>query len=141
MKSPVLVRVTEAVINEPELRAFVADDAAGAVVIFSGTARNHSPGRTGVTHLDYETYPEKVEGAIEEIVEETRTKWDVLKVAVVHRSGRVDIGEPAVTVAVSAAHRAAAFDAARYLIDELKSRVPIWKQEHWAGGSEWIEGA
>ncbi len=136
-----LVRVTETAIDESDIRSFVSDDAAGAVVVFSGTARNHSPGKTGITHLEYETYPEKVVGSIEQIVEESREKWDLIKVAVVHRSGRVNVGEPAVTVAVSAAHRADAFDAARYVIDELKSRVPIWKQEHWSGGSVWIEGA
>jgi len=119
----------------------VSDAAAGAVVVFSGTARNHSPGRSGVTHLEYETYPEKVVESIDEIITEAVTKWDLLKVAIEHRIGRVEIGDASVIVAVSAAHRAPAFEAAKYLIDELKTRAPIWKAEHWAGGSEWIEGS
>ena len=135
------VSVSESVIDEQALRAFVADPRAGAVVVFSGTARNHSPGREGVTHLEYETYPEKVEAGIAEIVDEAAAKWDLIAAAVVHRTGRVELEESSVTVAVSAAHRVEAFAAARYLIDELKQRAPIWKQENWDGGSEWIEGA
>ncbi len=141
MSSAVLVRVSEEPIDESDIRSFLADDAAGAIVMFSGTVRNHSPGRLGVTHLDYETYAERVVPSIEKIVDEVREKWHVLKAAVVHRSGRVEVGESSVTVGVSAPHRADAFEAARYLIDEVKGRAPIWKQEHWSGGSEWIEGS
>jgi molybdopterin synthase catalytic subunit len=113
----------------------------GASVVFTGTVRNHSPGKDDVSHLDYEAYPEHVEAKIGEIVEEARGRWAVRQVAVAHRIGRVEVGEPSVVVAVGSAHRADAFEAARFIIDELKTRAPIWKKEHWAGGTEWIEGA
>ncbi len=119
----------------------VGSPESGASVIFTGTARNHSPDKTGVTHLDYEAYPEQVEAKVGAIVEEAREKWSILHVTVAHRVGRVDVGEPSVVVAVSSAHRADAFEAARFLIDELKERAPIWKKEHWSGGAEWVEGA
>jgi molybdopterin synthase catalytic subunit len=110
-------------------------------VLFLGTARDHSPGHEGVTHLDYEVYAEQVEPKIREIVAEALGQWPVLDVVVEHRSGRVEVGEASVAVAVSAGHRAEAFAAAQYLIDELKTRAPIWKKEHWPGGSEWSQGS
>lgn len=114
---------------------------AGAVAVFVGTVRDHSEGRSGVTHLDYEAFEDRVEGAIERIVAEAQERWEILAGVVEHRVGRVHLGEPAVVVAVSSAHRADAFEAARYLIDELKKRAPLWKKEHWPGGAEWVEGA
>jgi molybdopterin synthase catalytic subunit len=113
----------------------------GATVLFVGTVRDRSPGKEGVTHLDYEVYAEQVEPKIREIVDEATRKWPVLTVVVEHRSERVDLGEASVAVAVSSAHRADAFAAASYLIDELKARAPIWKKEHWPGGSEWSQGS
>jgi molybdopterin synthase catalytic subunit len=110
-------------------------------VVFLGTVRDHSEGREGVTHLDYEVYEEIVEAKIRDIVEEAMSKWPLVATAVRHRSGRVDLGEASVGIAVSAAHRGDAFDAAEYLIDELKLRAPIWKKEHWPGGSEWSRGS
>lgn len=124
-----------------DLAATIGDTRSGASVVFSGTARDHSPGKTGVTHLDYEAYPEQVEGKISEVVVEARERWPIMHVTVAHRTGRVAVGEPSVVVAVSSAHRGDAFDAARYIIDELKERAPIWKKEHWPGGAEWVEGA
>ncbi len=124
-----------------DLAATIGDVGSGASVVFTGTARDHSPGKTGVTHLDYEAYPEQVEGKIGEVVVEARERWSILHVTVAHRTGRVAVGEPSVVVAVSSAHRGDAFDAARYIIDELKERAPIWKKEHWPGGAEWVEGA
>ncbi len=115
--------------------------AAGAVVVFLGTARDHSPGKQGVTHLEYEAYREQVEPKILEMVAEARDRWDLVHVVVEHRVGTVSVGEPSVAVVVSAAHREPAFDAARFLIDTLKERAPIWKKEHWAGGAEWVRGA
>jgi molybdopterin synthase catalytic subunit len=94
-----------------------------------------------VTHLDYEVFEERVEVSISEIAEEAAGKWPVLQTRVLHRTGICEVGEPTVAVAVSAAHRADAFDAARYLIDELKARAPIWKKEHWPGGAEWSPGS
>ena len=119
----------------------VASPESGATVVFTGTARDHSVGKTGVTHLEYEAYPDQVEAKIAELVEEARGRWPILNIAVAHRTGRVDVGEPSVVVAVSSAHRGDAFDSARFIIDELKKRAPIWKKEHWSGGAEWVEGA
>ena len=113
----------------------------GATVLFVGTVRDRSPGKEGVTHLDYEVYAEQVEPKIREIVDEATRQWPILTVVVEHRSGRVDLGEASVAVAVSSGHRADAFAAASYLIDELKARAPIWKKEHWPGGSEWSQGS
>jgi len=113
----------------------------GATVLFIGTVRDHSPGKDGVTHLDYEVYVEQVEPKIREIIDEAAGHWPLLSVAVEHRSGRVELGEASVAVAVATAHRSDAFAAAEFLIDELKTRAPIWKKEHWPGGSEWSEGS
>lgn len=135
------VVVSEIQIDLNALGSAVLDPTAGGVVTFLGTVRNHSPGKAGVTHLVYEAYNEVVEEKILEIVAEARQKWDLVAVRVSHRLGHVEVGETSVGVAVSAAHRVEAFEAARYLIDELKRRAPIWKQEHWSGGEEWIEGA
>lgn len=118
--------------------AGVRHPAAGAVVLFLGTVRDHSEGKDGVTHLEYEAYREHVEPKISEIVGEARGRWPLLGVSAVHRIGRVEVGEDSVAVAVSASHRAEAFAAGRYVIDELKRRVPIWKKEHWAGGAAWV---
>lgn len=114
---------------------------AGATALFLGTARDHSDDKTGVTHLEYEAYAEHVEAKLREICDEATARWPVLSVAVEHRVGNVAVGEASVAVAVSTGHRGDAFEAARYVIDELKKRVPIWKREHWPGGSEWVEGA
>lgn len=123
------------------LGASVGSPESGASVVFTGTARNHSPGREGVTHLEYEAYPEHVEAKIAEIVDDARNRWPLHHVAVAHRTGRVEIGEPSVVVALSSAHRQAAFAGCRFIIDELKARAPIWKKETWSAGSEWVEGA
>lgn len=123
------------------LLAEVGRPDSGATALFLGTARDHSDGKTGVTHLEYEAYAEHVEAKLQEICEEAVGKWPVLSVVVEHRVGEVRVGEASVAVAVSTGHRGDAFDAARYVIDELKKRVPIWKREHWPGGAEWVEGA
>jgi molybdopterin synthase catalytic subunit len=110
----------------------------GAVVVFSGTVRDHAEHRTGVTELDYEAYESQVETRLTAIEQELRRRWpDVGRVALLHRVGPVRLSEVSVVVAVSAPHRAEAFDAARFGIDTLKATVPIWKQEHWAGGTDW----
>ena len=114
---------------------------AGATVLFLGTVRDHSEGKEGVTHLDYEVYTEMVEAKIYEIVEEAARRWPILSAAVEHRSGEVLVGETSVAVGVSCAHRADSFDAARFIIDELKEKAPIWKKEFWPGGAEWSRGS
>ena len=111
------------------------------VVTFSGTVRDHSAEHRGVHLLEYEAYEGRVEDAIASIVEEATGKWPILAAVVEHRVGTVELGGPAVVVAVSTAHRDDAFHAARYVIDELKARAPLWKKEHWPGGADWVEGA
>ena len=119
----------------------VGDPSAGAVVLFLGTARNHSEGKTGVTHLEYEAYNGVVVDKFEELVAEAAGKWELIAVVIEHRVGEVTVGQASVAVAVSAVHRDAAFEAGRFLIDELKARAPIWKKEHWPGGGDWVVGA
>ena len=110
----------------------------GAVVLFSGTVRDHADGREGVDHLTYEAYEEAVAERLAAIVNEARERWPTIgRIALLHRTGRVEVGESSVLVAVSTPHRAEAFDAARYAIDALKASVPIWKHETWRDGSAW----
>lgn len=135
------VTVREDPIDPAALLDEVGRPDAGATALFLGTVRDHSEDRSGVTHLVYEAYIEHVEARIAEIVEEAAERWPILSAVVEHRVGRVDLGGVSVAVAVATAHRGDAFEAARYLIDELKQRAPIWKQENWPGGTEWIEGA
>ena len=134
------ISVSEASIDPGVLISLVTDPAAGAVVLFLGTVRDHAPGRAGVTSLEYEAYREVVEERIAGIVAEARRRHPVVAVAVAHRVGSVVVGEISVGVAVSAGHRPEAFAAARYVIDELKATAPIWKKEVWEGGAEWVEG-
>jgi molybdopterin synthase catalytic subunit len=133
-----LVSVSPDPIDPGALVEAVSTPESGAVVVFLGTVRNHSPGREGVTHLEYEAYREHVEAKIAEIVGEAYEQWPLDSVAAAHRIGSLDVGETSVGVAVSSAHRVDAFPAARYVIDELKGRAPIWKKEHWPGGAEWV---
>jgi molybdopterin synthase catalytic subunit len=128
-------------IDVASLVSEVARPASGATVVFLGTVRDYSPAHTGVTHLEYEVHPELVEPKIREIVDEAGTRWPILAAIVEHRSGTVNLGEASVAVAVSTAHREDAFTAARFIIDELKTRAPIWKKEYWPGGSEWSPGS
>jgi molybdopterin synthase catalytic subunit len=110
----------------------------GAVVLFNGTARDHSPGREGVHRLEYEAYEEQVAPRLEAVATEARARWaSIGRIAMLHRTGLVPIGESAVVVAVSAPHRDDAFAAARFCIDALKASVPIWKRESWDGGESW----
>jgi molybdopterin synthase catalytic subunit len=114
----------------------------GAVVLFSGTVRDHADGRTDVTSLEYEAYDDAVIPAFQAIAAETRTRFpDARRIAILHRTGTLNLEESSVVVAVSSAHRPVAFDAARFAIDALKESAPIWKKENWAGGSDWGTGA
>lgn len=135
------VSVGDQPIDPAALVAEVGRPESGATVLFLGTVRDHSDGKEGVTHLDYEVFAEQVEPKIREIVDEAAGRWPVLSAAVEHRSGVVNLGEASVAVAVSSAHRADAFEAARFIIDELKHRAPIWKKEYWPGGAEWSPGS
>src|SRR5262245_43040451 len=110
----------------------------GGVVLFLGTVRDLTDGKVTVA-LDYESYPGMAEKKLADIEAELRARWPVGAVALVHRLGRLEVGEVSVAVAVSCPHRAEAFEACRYAIDRLKEVVPIWKKENWADGrTEWV---
>lgn len=141
VRQSIRVAVGEAPIDASGLLTEVGRSDSGATVLFLGTVRDHSDDKAGVTHLEYEVYSELVESKIGEIVKEASGRWPVFAVVVEHRSGIVGVGEASVAVAVSSAHRANAFSAARFVIDELKERAPIWKKEFWPGGSEWSRGS
>lgn len=112
----------------------------GAVVMFTGTARDHSEGRPGVTLLEYEAYEEQVVPRLVEVGAAMRARWSTVgRVALLHRIGPIAVTEAAVVVVVSAPHRDEAFEAARFGIDTLKAEVPIWKRERWAGGEDWAQ--
>lgn len=119
----------------------------GAVVLFSGTVRDHAVAvdgavRSDVAHLTFEAYEEQVVPAFARIADELRHRWPtVRRVAILHRTGRLELTESSVVVAVSAPHRPEAFEAARYAIDALKSSAPIWKHEVWSAGADWGTGA
>ncbi len=118
--------------------AWVVRPDCGATVTFTGTARDHAPHRPGVHHLEYEAYEGPAGERLHALVAEARVRWPTLgRVALLHRTGVVAIGDAAVVVAVSSPHRAEAFEAARFAIDELKRTVPIWKREAWDGGESW----
>jgi molybdopterin synthase catalytic subunit len=110
----------------------------GAQVLFSGTVRDNAEHRTDVTSIEYEAYAEQVEPRLTRITEEARKRWpDLGALVVLHRVGRLEVGECSVVVVASAPHRGEAFEAARFCIDTLKATVPIWKQETWSGGTDW----
>lgn len=111
----------------------------GAVVTFDGCVRNHSHGRRTL-YLDYEAYETMALGKIREIAGQIHEKFPIHLVAIAHRLGRLEIGETSVFIAVSSAHRPAAFDACRYAIDALKRTVPIWKKEYFEDGAVWADG-
>lgn len=114
---------------------FAGDPASGAVVVFTGTVRDHSEGRA-VAGLSYEAWIERAEGQLGDLAREVAERWpDVRAVWLEHRVGELEIGEPSVVVAVSAPHRPEAFEAARWAIDTLKATVAIWKKEHWRDGT------
>jgi molybdopterin synthase catalytic subunit len=133
-----MVSLTNGPIDHYGLTEQVRQAHSGAVVTFLGTVRDLTDGRV-TTALDYEAHPALAEKALAEIEAEARHRWPVGELAVVHRLGRLDIGDVSVAIAVSCPHRAEAFEACRYVIERLKERVPIWKKENWADGSgEWV---
>jgi molybdopterin synthase catalytic subunit len=120
------------------IAAEVDDPGAGGIVIFSGVVRNETGGRP-VKFLEYEAHAPMAEVKMREIGEIVRTRWPgVKRVAMLHRIGRLEIGEASVLIAVAAAHRGDAFEACRYAIDTLKRTVPVWKKEHFEDGEVWV---
>ena len=120
-----------------ELVSAVGDPGVGAIVTFIGTTRDNNEGRR-VHSLEYEAYQGMAEQEMRKLGDEAQAKWQINGVAVHHRIGRVPIGEASVMIAVASPHRDEGFKACRYIIDELKKRVPIWKKEIYEGGEVWI---
>lgn len=134
--------LTTAELGVGEVHDWAVRPDCGAVVVFTGTVRDHAEGRSGVTGLHYEAYVEAVVPVFEKIAAETRSRNPgVGRVALLHRTGDLALGEVSVVVAVSSAHRPQAFEAARFAIDALKESAPIWKKETWNGGDDWGTGA
>lgn len=132
------IAVTEAPLDRAAIESWVRLPSCGAVVTFAGTARDHSEGRPDVLELVYEAYEDYVVPRLRAIVDDARRRWpSVRRVAVVHRTGTVRVGEDAVVVAVAAPHRDDAFPAAAHIIDTAKATAPIWKLERWVGGESW----
>ena len=141
MKPTKLFEVTTEGVSVDEVVARLADPAIGAVIAFVGVVRGTTEGRE-VRYLEYEAYPEMAEETLRQIGDEIRARWKTIQeVAIVHRVGRLEVGEIAVVIALSAAHRPEVFDAVRYGIDRLKEIVPIWKKEVWADGEEWSDSS
>jgi molybdopterin synthase catalytic subunit len=134
------VRLQAEAVSAEALLGAVAGPGAGAVALFLGTVREVNRGRR-VRYLEYSAYVEMAEAELQRLAERTQQRFGATGIAVVHRLGRLDIGEVSVGVAVAAPHRTAAFEACRHLIEELKRTVPIWKKEVFEGGEVWIEGA
>lgn len=132
-----MVVITSQPLDPAPLSEFVRTDRDGAVVTFLGMTRDHNDGRR-VDHLEYEAYQPMAGEKIAEIIAEMKAKWEIGRVAVAHRTGRVDIGEMSMALAVGAPHRRPAFEAALYFVDRLKEVVPIWKKEFFEGGEMWI---
>lgn len=110
----------------------------GAIALFCGTARDHAEGRAGVSSLTYEAYESQAVPRLDAVVADVRARWpEVGRIALLHRTGTLEVGDTAVVVAVSTPHRAEAFAAARHAIDAVKATVPIWKKERWADGEDW----
>jgi molybdopterin synthase catalytic subunit len=125
-----------------EIHDWVIRPHCGAVVLFSGTVRDHAEGRSGVTSLTYEAYEEQALVACQRIAAEVRERWPMVgRIVLLHRTGRLELGESSVVAAVSTPHRPEAFEAARFGIDALKASAPIWKLEEWAQGQDWGLGA
>lgn len=133
-----IYRVVGEPLSPDAIAAEVDDPGAGGIVIFSGVVRNETGGRP-VKVLEYEAHAPMAEAKMREIGEAVRAQWGgVKRVAILHRIGRLEIGESSVLIAVSAAHRQDAFDACRYAIDTLKRTVPVWKKEHFEDGEVWV---
>ncbi len=132
--------ITDQPVSAERVLAHVGDDADGAVCVFVGVVRDHNHSRR-VTAVHYSAYHDMAERVLAEIAAEAAARAGSERVAVVHRTGRLQVGEASVAIAVSSPHRAQAFDACRYVIEEIKQRLPVWKQEEYAdGAAAWLGG-
>jgi molybdopterin synthase catalytic subunit len=132
------IGLTEAELPVGRATEWATRPVCGAVVCFTGVVRDSSEGRAGVRALTYEAYESQANAKLAEVAAEARRRWPMLeRLALLHRTGTLALGEASVVVVASTPHRADAFEAARFCIDTLKETVPIWKAEHWEGGTDW----
>lgn len=134
-----IITITNERLDRTALVDAIADPGVGGIVVFEGVVRDNARGKQ-VRYLEYDVYPEMAIAQIRAIVVEAEQRWGVERVAIAHRVGRLEIGEASVIIAVATPHRGEAFDACRFIIDTLKTRVPIWKKEVATNGEEWVEG-
>ena len=134
-----MFQITSDPLDPAALVAAVRRDESGAVALFYGVVRNENMGR-GVLYLEYDAYPEMALKKMREVADDVRAKFPVNGIGIMHRTGRLEIGETSLLVAVSSGHRKEAFEACHYAVDRIKETVPVWKKEVWEDGSEWVEG-
>ncbi len=137
MKNKISIKITTERLNMQVCYDLVNDDSSGGIALFVGTVRNITEGKT-VNRLDFSSHESMAEKEIKKIALQTFKKYDIIKIAIHHALGELQIGDIPVIIAVSSAHRAAAFDACQYTIDTLKQTVPIWKKEHFDDGEVWV---
>ena len=133
------IQITREPLDRNALVAAVTHPGTGGIVVFEGVVRDNARGKQ-IRYLEYDVYPEMAVKQIREILAEAERRWNVDRVAVAHRIERLEIGEASVIIVVATPHRAEAFEASRYIIDTLKTTVPIWKKEVAMNGEEWVEG-
>lgn len=134
-----LIRVTPDELDTAEAIQAVGSPAAGAINVFLGVVRDNNLGRT-VQYLEYDAYPSMAEKVMRQLAEEAKERFALEDCAVLHRTGRLEIGEASLLIAVSCGHRAESFEAGHWLVNEIKKKVPVWKKEVWEDGEAWVEG-
>ena len=144
MEAAVLIEITAGPLAPEPFLQHVRRDDSGAVALFLGVVRDNSVDAAGVRrrvlYLEYDAYLEMAEQKLREVAEEALSRWPITDVAIAHRTGRLEIGETSLLVAVSSPHRHEAFAACHHIVNRIKEVVPIWKKEVWEGGEAWIEG-
>ncbi len=134
-----LFEITDAPLDPQRVVGHVSSPEAGGIALFYGVVRDNNMGRR-VLYLEYDAYPEMAAKMMREIAEEAMARWPLTDIAMQHRTGRLEIGETSLLIAVSSPHRKEAFEACHALVDRFKEVVPVWKKEVWEGGETWIEG-
>jgi molybdopterin synthase catalytic subunit len=135
----VLIEITAGPLSPEPFLQHVRRDDSGALALFLGVVRDNNLGRR-VLYLEYDAYPEMAKKKLRDVAEEALARWPITDVAIAHRTGRLEIGETSLLVAVSSPHRHDAFAACHHIVNRIKEIVPIWKKEVWEGGEAWIEG-
>ena len=139
LEAAMLLEVTHRTLEPERLREHVRNDASGAVALFLGVVRNNSRGRQ-VRYLEYDAYPQMAEKIMQQIAHEIMERWSLSDVAMQHRIGRLEIGEPSLVIAVASPHRREAFEGCQDAVERIKEALPIWKKEVCENGEVWIEG-